>query len=668
MFKLNVANRIYAGYTLIVVLAIVALSTALIGIGSINDHLKVVSNQSVPLLEHTSQAEVSFIQSQVTLIELANTLETEKLAALESVYLALQKKHKQHISEIQNTIATEEKFKGSFKAVKIAVKPYFNTSKQIIPLQQAAVKSHLESIELANKITDFADVFLGYIYNLDDAADSDPARLATSNTIAEFESLTELINDTLKSFNPVDVRDSNTMIAFNMTTLKRHINEISEIDVLNNHPDFINVKKSYNEFTDNVQRDHGALAKHSNFLNSRKQVFEKMLSAKNEQVIASEKFDLFNQTIFKFTHTVKNQASDSVEDTKKIIIVMSLIVIALSIAISFFITRSIKQPLTQVINRIKKVSTGNLTVTFDESTGDEMGELSSNMNQLVHNLKGIISDITQGANTLSSTADSSLHKSSKSLESAELQRKQSKVVSTSISEMSDSVASVAQSTNSTLLAVEDAQVHAINGEELLKTNINLMQGLSVSIEKAATVIGQLNQETTNISTVLDVIRGVAEQTNLLALNAAIEAARAGEQGRGFAVVADEVRTLASRSHDSTAEIQELIERLLSGAGNAVSTMEQSKKETQECVEGIESMGSLLSTINSGITDIKDMSQQIASAAEEQSITAKQQIDNVTRISEFSEDSANSALENQQASHDLLKLAESQQALVSKFTV
>jgi methyl-accepting chemotaxis protein len=314
------------------------------------------------------------------------------------------------------------------------------------------------------------------------------------------------------------------------------------------------------------------------------------------------------------------------------------------------------------------VSTGNLTVTFDESTGDEMGELSSNMNQLVHNLKDIISDITQGANTLSSTADSSLYKSAKSLESAELQLEQSKVVSKSISEMSDSVASVAQSTNSTLQAVEDAQVHAINGEALLKTNINLMQGLSASIEKAATVIGQLNQETTNISTVLDVIRGVAEQTNLLALNAAIEAARAGEQGRGFAVVADEVRTLASRSHDSTAEIQELIERLLSGAGNAVTTMEQSKKETQECVEGIESMGSLLSTINSGITDIKDMSQQIASAAEEQSITAKHQIDNVTRISEFSEDSANSALENQQASHDLSKLAESQQALVSKFTV
>ena len=138
--------------------------------------------------------------------------------------------------------------------------------------------------------------------------------------------------------------------------------------------------------------------------------------------------------------------------------------------------------------------------------------------------------------------------------------------------MVDSVSSVATSIYSTLEAVEEAHNQAVNGEKLLNNNIQRIQSLSTSIEGAADVIGLLNQETNNISSVLEVIRSVAEQTNLLALNAAIEAARAGEQGRGFAVVADEVRTLASRSHDSTAEIQQLIERLLDGADKAVKAM------------------------------------------------------------------------------------------------
>ncbi len=240
------------------------------------------------------------------------------------------------------------------------------------------------------------------------------------------------------------------------------------------------------------------------------------------------------------------------------------------------------------------------------------------------------------------------------------------VMTHSIAEMTDTVQSVSNSIHHTLEQVEKSNNDAEQGQILLNQNIDNIHLLADAIKQSATVIETLNDDTNNISSVLVIIRGVAEQTNLLALNAAIEAARAGEQGRGFAVVADEVRTLASKAHDATQEIQQAIENLQQGAKQAVATMSKSQQETQQCVDGIQNVDEMLSSILSGITNIKDMSQQIATAAEQQSIAAVTQNENMKEMQHITELSASHAEENNQASQQLASMAETQRELLSKF--
>ena len=222
------------------------------------------------------------------------------------------------------------------------------------------------------------------------------------------------------------------------------------------------------------------------------------------------------------------------------------------------------------------------------------------------------------------------------------------------------------SASMTLTEVHSAHGDVTGGSEVLSRNIARFEGLAADIKNAADVIQKLNDDCKNIGGVLDVIKGVAEQTNLLALNAAIEAARAGEQGRGFAVVADEVRTLASRAHDSTAEIEDMIARLQSRAGDAVQVMEKSEGEATRSVDSITEAGEALDKVAVAINTIRDMSTQIASAAEQQSVASQTQLESITAIATVAEDTATGAQESQTASEELAKMAEIQRSLVGKF--
>jgi len=235
-----------------------------------------------------------------------------------------------------------------------------------------------------------------------------------------------------------------------------------------------------------------------------------------------------------------------------------------------------------------------------------------------------------------------------------------------MNQMNATVQEVARNAQHAASAAKEATDASDDGKKVVAKTIGVINTLASEVEGAAEVIQTLEQDSVDIGKVLDVIRGIAEQTNLLALNAAIEAARAGEQGRGFAVVADEVRTLASRTQTSTEEIDEMITRLQAGTNRAVKAMQVGTEQAQAGVDQAAEAGNSLESITQAIAQINDMNIQIANAAEEQSAVAEEINRNITNISDVADQAAGGARETTQASEQVAMLSEKLGGLVSQF--
>ncbi|NIA02649.1 MAG: methyl-accepting chemotaxis protein, partial [Planctomycetia bacterium] len=253
-------------------------------------------------------------------------------------------------------------------------------------------------------------------------------------------------------------------------------------------------------------------------------------------------------------------------------------------------------------------------------------------------------------------------------ENVDKQQAETGQVATAMNEMTTTVQEVACNATQTAEAANKANTETDSGRQIVTKTIESITELASEVETAAITIQQLESDSENIDSVVDVIRGISEQTNLLALNAAIEAARAGEQGRGFAVVADEVRTLASRTQESTLEIQSMIESLQTGAARAVEVMEQGRNKAQGSVENAARAGESLNVITSTVATISDMNTQIASAAEEQTAVAEEINRNIANISLLGDQTSEGARQTAASSEEMAQLAVQLQGLVGQFKV
>lgn len=326
------------------------------------------------------------------------------------------------------------------------------------------------------------------------------------------------------------------------------------------------------------------------------------------------------------------------------------------------------KPLQTIIGGMNQIAAGDLSARYTVTSDDETGQLMSAMKTMIEKLQGMIGSITGSTSQLSTSAEQLAAITVEMNEGAKRQQSQSEQVATAANEMTATVEEVAHSTQLAAEASHRASTEAQSGKKVVGQTIEAIDALAREVEQAAGVINTLKTDSENIGVVLDVIRGIAEQTNLLALNAAIEAARAGEQGRGFAVVADEVRTLASRTQESTQEIHDMIQRLQIGASEAVRVMQESQTRARAGVEQAAKAGTSLETIAEAVETINTMTSQIAAAAEEQSAAAGEIDRNVTDISQLIQQSAKGSEQTYMASEELAKLAAELQSLVSQFRI
>lgn len=363
-------------------------------------------------------------------------------------------------------------------------------------------------------------------------------------------------------------------------------------------------------------------------------------------------------------------------DSAKLSVTLALIIgLALVIALSVVLTRQIRDPLIMLARQAQRIASGDLGkgelqewIRGNRFNRDELGQLGSAIDRMQEALASLVSEIAGSVSQLSSAVEEVSAISEQSAKGMASQQSEVSQVATAMNEMQSTVNEVARNTTDAMGAAKQASRTSAQGNEVVRGAIGSIEQVSRQIEQAGAVVQQLETDSASISMVLDVIRGIAEQTNLLALNAAIEAARAGEQGRGFAVVADEVRSLAQRTQASTAEISKMIEVLQERTAEAGNAMQLSRQQMQESVELAREAGGSIDSINGAVTQITDMNTLIATATEQQNAVTEELNRSIVNIHAAADENALGAQQTAQACVELSKLATSLHHMTQRFTL
>ncbi|RUM31764.1 MAG: methyl-accepting chemotaxis protein [Alteromonas sp.] len=351
-------------------------------------------------------------------------------------------------------------------------------------------------------------------------------------------------------------------------------------------------------------------------------------------------------------------------------VILAVVVTILLFGAAVPIVRGIKQSIDDVVRSLKDIAqeNGDLTVRIETKSEDEIGELVYWFNQFMDKLQGVVRDVVEASLPLSNLAQNLRGVTEETQRTIDVQQKSATNAKRAVDTMSGSVDGVAHSAAQAASDANEATTAASEGRQIVQQTVTSIQQLAENVRETADVIARLESDSNKVGSVLDVIKGIAEQTNLLALNAAIEAARAGEQGRGFAVVADEVRTLASRTQQSTEEIQSTIEQLQNAAHSAVEVMSRGTEQATSSVETANKAGSSLETITSTIGRINQMNEQIAHNTEDQRTVAVDIVRHVDEIHERTEQTASRSGELGSMCNELADLAQHLESIAKQFRV
>jgi methyl-accepting chemotaxis protein len=394
----------------------------------------------------------------------------------------------------------------------------------------------------------------------------------------------------------------------------------------------------------------------------------------NAQTDAAVKFQNVDEKIRrliqiqdKVTKAIYDEASRNYASSRNTIIVVDALAVAMTIAFILILTRLIAKPLADLTTNVaSKIAQGDLNVDIKVKGKDEIGQLSSAMKKMVENLKEIIGSMKSSADNLASASQQLSANSEQMSKGITEQVGKASQIATSSTEMSQTIIDIAKNASNIASFATEAVKIARDGEGIVSKSVEEVNAIASVVNESADLITSLGNRSRQIGEIVHVIKDIADQTNLLALNAAIEAARAGEQGRGFAVVADEVRKLAERTAKATSEIGEMIKAIQDDVDRAVSSMEDATKKVETGVELSTRTGKALHNIVESVTNLQSMVQQIASATEEMSAVSEQISQDVETVASVTNETSSSATQISQASADLAKLAVKLEGMVSQF--
>jgi len=673
--KITVATRIIGGFVAISVLLIVISIVSLYNLNSIGSATEEVNDVALPTVAGSNALKASFLNmGRLTFeayIEESLTGLQEKKASFKAAGDAFDSEYTKlasAVSEQPDLRSTLNSVRSAFDAYLLNVDDLHANHQKYMDLRNT-IESRLGDAE---DNADDASTYLLDFSDLDSVQNNANLRRASQKG-GELEtallSLLTVSTEYVKTQTLVrsqTLGNEVTLVVDKVTSLLGEMNDIADGQDDSGTLDDINGLVS--DAVSAITARDGVLQLHVDRLERRNDA-ERALNASDAN-IAKGVVEL--ERLLKLADNKASEIEDQVNSTiasgNTIVVIVALISIAAAIVIGIITVRAITRPLYRVNELLTVASSGDLTHRLDDSAQDEFGLLAKNCNTLIGNLKELITAINVRAEQLAAASEQTSAVTEQTTHSIQDQKSQIGQVATATTEMHSTSQLVVQNAEDTLNQIKHADVEAENVRQISLENKNTIEILARDVEDAAEVINKLHQDSASIGGILDVIRGVADQTNLLALNAAIEAARAGEQGRGFAVVADEVRTLASRTQQSTQEINAMIEVLQAGAERAVAVMNQGKEQTVACVAQTEKATQALDIISDAVHKAHDVSSQIEQSAREQNTVSQEISEKLETIVGIAEETTAGAQQTSESSHEVARLAEELQQSIRQFKV
>ena len=673
--KITVAKRIIGGFATISLLLVIISASSFINLNSVGSAVDEVNKVAVPTLTSSNALKASFLNMGRVTFE---AYIEESVDGLESKYdnfTNSKANFSTELKKLETVLADDSAMLASLKQVNGAYEQYIQNV-------EAMYTSHRQFMEMRNAISDKigdlednADDASTYL--LDFSESDEVARSAALQKSAEIGSelesrLLELItvaNEYAKTQTLVRADVIGNEVELIVTSVREMMNQIQGTAAGADTTGTLDeISTLVDDAIDAITGSDGVLALQRSRLEYR-DAAEQALSRSdaNSQEGISALENLLTQADKKAAE-IDEQVSFKLTSGNTIVIVVALASLAAALVIGYWTVIAITRPLNRVNELLNVASSGDLTRRLDDSSEDEFGQLAKNCNKLIGNLKSLITGINTRAEQLAAASEQTSTVTTQTTHSIQDQKSQIAQVATATTEMHSTSIVVSQSAEDTLNEIRHADSEAENVRSISLENKRTIEVLARDVEQAAEVINKLHQDSASIGGILDVIRGVADQTNLLALNAAIEAARAGEQGRGFAVVADEVRTLASRTQQSTQEINAMIEVLQAGAEKAVAVMNQGKEQTAICVEQTDNATRALDVISDAVRKAYDVSTQIEQSAREQNTVSAEISEKLESIVGIAEETTAGAQQTSQSSSEVARLAEELQQSIRQFKV
>ncbi|MFA0281313.1 methyl-accepting chemotaxis protein [Vibrio sp. 10N.222.55.F12] len=660
--KGSVIKRMYAGFALIIIMFAVTITIMMNSMNQIHSNFESVSETSLPLVALSNQTSVQLLSADKSFKDFLTTQNAERMSAMRTEFAASQNSFSEVLGSLEAASQNNASLIERIAQLRAMEERYFAEADEAMNNYVAMFEAQ-EQVQKASR--DFqrlhSELTVGMKEYVADQKSISVKVMAKSYFI-KLQDAEVITSDALASSDVAFVQKAVNQNKKAVTHLNYAYRGLStQLPALKNVFD-----ESVQKFTKDVGQKGGVLDKHNNYLQAKQALYVNIANLAVEVDQAMAVLDSFNVT-------AEEQLNSSLADASSIYdkglfnaIAIGIVVTVFAAAIGYHIAHSVREPLTRILGTLEGLTEGDMTQRIDIRYDNEFSRVSRHINTLADNLHNILVKLNDASDDLTKTASVNQKTSTETQAQLNSQREQTATVATAMTEMSHSVQEVANSAQSSLTMVQQVESASESGRQIMNTNISTINQLEVRLTESVGAVGELQQMSSQIGSILDVIRGIAEQTNLLALNAAIEAARAGEQGRGFAVVADEVRVLAQKTTQSTSEIETMISNLQSSSKTASNVIESCMSDMDMSVQQASSANSAMEEIQALILEISHMSTHISQAAAEQSETSGDIARNIEDINHIADKSYQAMSSIAEASQNLTILANQQGDLVHQF--